>query len=283
MQRAMIDGESQIVQEQNKWFARRRNFFVTNMLKGFYRTASGFLQIYQAYLKTGKVPYNEVDKLVGTENRKGCLWSLKDDCHQLWKKGDSAFELNGSLLDWIIGSIFHEAMKLKENIYLFEFYAPLAHDMKGEWRQEIQQFCGVDCRRFMERISHEVDRQMESLGFMFGRAIYLLRTMLPSQAHNPLLLRYLIEHRDVVSELWSESLDEIFKDMFNGVPESGYCLAAKSYFDGNWYEKSLAAYREALRVNEHCGEAVQRTCQLEAILKKTEENYTGNSRRTQLL
>ncbi|MBU4264078.1 MAG: hypothetical protein KKC76_19675 [Proteobacteria bacterium] len=280
----MIDVQRQEAgQEQNRWFVRRRDFFVTSMLKSFYRTAGGFLQIYQGYLKTGTAPYNEIDKLVGTENRKGCLWQLKDDCHQLWRNGDSSFELNGSLLDWIIGSLFHEAMKLKENIYLFEYYAPLAHDMKGEWRQEIQQFCGVECRRFMERIAHEVDRQMESLGFMFGRAIYLLRTMLPSQKHNPLLVRYFVEHRDVASELWSESLDEIFKDMFNGVPESGYCFAAQSYFDGNWYEKSLAAYQEALRVNEHCDEAILRTGQLEAILTKANENYRGNSRRTQLL
>lgn len=282
MQQAMIDGRSQAGQKRNKWFAGRRDFFVTSMLKGFYRTAGGFLQIYQDYLKTGTVPYDEIDKLVGTENRKGCLWSLKDDCHQLWRNGDSAFELNGSLLDWIIGSLFHEAMKLKENIYLYEFYAPLAHDMKGEWRLEIQKFCGVECRRFMERISHEVDRQMENLGFMFGRAIYLLRTMLPCQAHNPLLLRYLIEHRDVVSELWSESLDEIFKDMFHGVPENGYCFAAQSYFDGNWYEKALAAYQEALRINKHCEAAVLGTCQLEAILKKVEENQTGDARRIQL-
>ena len=280
--RAMIAVHGRDGLEQNSWFARRRDFFVTSMLKGFYRAAGGFLQIYQGYLKTGTVPYNEIDKLVGTETRKGCLWQLKDDCHQLWRNGDSAFELNGSLLDWIIGSLFHEAMKLKENIYLFEYYAPLAHDLKGVWRQEIQQFCGVECRRFMERISHEVDRQMESLGFMFGRAIYLLRTMLPSQAHNPLLLRYLIEHPDVASELWSESLDEIFKDMFHGVPESGYCLAAQSYFDGNWYEKSLAAYQEALRVNGHCDEAILRTSQLEALLTKANKNHRDNSRRTQL-
>ncbi|RJX28215.1 MAG: hypothetical protein C4531_12480 [Desulfurivibrio sp.] len=274
----MIDRESLDGQQHNRWFAGRRDFFVTSMLKGFYRTASGFLQIYQDYLKTGSVPYDEIDKLVGTENRKGCLWRLKDDCHQLWRHGDAAFELNGSLLDWIVGSLFHEAMKLKENIYLFEFYAPLAHDRKGVWRQEIQHFCGGECRRFMERISHEVDRQMENLGFMFGRAIYLLRTMLPTQAHNPLLLRYLIEHRDVVGELWSESLDDIFKDMFHGVPESGYCLAAQSYFDGNWYEKSLDACQEALRLNAHCDEAMQRRGQLEALLRKTKENHQGNFR-----
>ncbi|MBI5557476.1 MAG: hypothetical protein HY885_07535 [Deltaproteobacteria bacterium] len=253
--------------EVNKWFAQRRDFFVTSMLKGFHRNADGFLKIYQIYLKTGGVPYNEIDRLVGSENKKGCLWRLKDECHQLWRNADSDFELNGSLLDWIIGSIFHEAMKLKENIYLFEHYVPQASGKKEEWRGETQLFCGLECQRFMERISHEVDRQMENLGFMFGRAIYLLRTMLPSQSHNVLLLRYLVEHGDVVDELWAESLEEVFSDMFPGCPESGYCYAAKSYFDGNWYEKALDAYNAALRLNKHCGEAIRRTFQLKAILK----------------
>lgn len=267
MQQAMID-PGPAKQEQNRWFIRRRDFFVTDMVKGFYRTAGGFLKIYQDYLATGAVPFDEIDRLVGSESRKGCLWILKDDCHRLWRNGEAAFDLNGSLLDWIIGSIFHEAMKLKENIYLFEFYAPLAQDLQGGWQQQARQFCGIECGHFMERISQEVDRQMENLGFMFGRAIYLLRIMLPSQAHNRLLLRYLLEHGDVVRELWSESLDEIFADMFAGSPETGYCLAAASYFEGNWYEKALGAYREALRINNQCGEAVRRTSQLQAILNK---------------
>jgi hypothetical protein len=267
LQQAMIDVNS-AQHERNKWFTRRRDFFFTNMVKGFHRTAGKFLKIYQDYLATGAAPYDEIDRLVGSETRKGCLWSLKDDCHQLWRNADDVFDLNGSLLDWMIGSVFHEAMKLKENIYLFEFYAPLAHDLQGGWQQEARRFCGIECGHFMERISHEVGRQMENLGFLFGRASYLLRIMLPSQGHNRLLLRYLREHGDVVFELWSESLDEVFADMFAGKPEIGYCLAAASYFEGNWYEKALEAYDEALHINKECMEAIRRTSELKEILKK---------------
>ncbi|MCB2183247.1 MAG: hypothetical protein KQH63_14535 [Desulfobulbaceae bacterium] len=240
---------------ENDWFNNRRDFFVTRMLKAFYKTSCIFGEIYQQYLNASELAYADIDRLVGSEKSKGWLWRLKDDCHQLWRDADPESELNGCLLDWSLGSVFHEAMKLKENVYLYQFYGPLAQHMKSGWQGEMQKFCGVECQRFMERISLEMNRQMENMGFLFGRTNYLLRSMLPSQAKNNLLLRYLVEHEEVVRELWFESLDEIFADMYQGAPEMGFCNAAKSYYAGNWDHKAHMAYNEALRINSECLEA----------------------------
>ncbi|MFH1215914.1 MAG: hypothetical protein V1706_05360 [Pseudomonadota bacterium] len=255
------------VRSQNGWFAGRRDFYVTRFLQGFYRTSEGFLEIYRDYLQSGRLYYGDIENLVGSETQKGHLWRLKDDCHQLWRNADPACDLNGCLLDWVIGSIFHEAMKLKENIYLFQYYGPLTHEMEEREQQRTLSFCGLECRRFMTRISREIERQMESLGFMFGRASYLLRIMLPEQSGNFVLLRYLVEHDVEARDLWGESLEEIFSDMFPGAPENGFCYAARSYYEGNWYEKAQDAYQAALRINRQCDEALRRSCQLRVILK----------------
>lgn len=255
----------------NEWFAKRRDFFVTSMVQGFSHTQGSFLKIYQEYMGSGTVPYDKVDHLVGSENRKGRLWRLKDECHNLWSEADPASELNGCLLDWVIGSLFHEAMKLKENIYLFQFYGPMAKGIKVDGKVEMQKFCGFDCHYFMERVSAEISRQMENMGLMFGRANYLLRIMMPSLSGNCLLLRFLLEQRQQVQELWCESLEEIFADMFPEGAEKGFCLAGKSYFAGNWYDRAFAAYQEALQVNSTCDEALHRSFQLRAMLNKDEE------------
>lgn len=249
-------------QEVNRWFARRRDYFFTKMLKCFYQTTASYNKIYLHYLAKGYISYDEIDHLVGSEKSKGRLWLLKDDCHQIWRDADPSIEVKGCLLDWVIGSLFHEAMKLKENIYLFQFYGPMAQDMTPQWHAEIQSMCGIECHRFMGRISREISRQVENLVFLFGRANYLLRTLLDSQSTNALLLRYLVEHEEVVLDLWFESLDEIFTDVFSGRPERGYCIAARSYLDGNWNEKALQAYSRALHLNSECAEARQGVMQI---------------------
>lgn len=253
----------------NRWFEERRNLFVKNMFKEFYETFSGVIKIYEHYIATQDVSFEEIDTLVGKEAEKGLLWRLKDGCHQLWRNTDPEKELNGCLLDWVLGSVFHEAMKLKENIYMYQYYGPLAENMKKRDGGGTVKFCGVECKRFMERTRKEIHRQMENLGFMFGRACYLLRTMLPDQAHNDLLVRYLIENDHVGETLWSESLDDLLTEMFHS-PETGYCAAAKSYCAGQWYERALQTYTSAVKVNPDCEEARRNISRIQALLKKQE-------------
>lgn len=247
---------------KNNWFEERRSLFVKNMLKEFYETLSRFRQLYEYYTKTQEINFAEIDRLVGKESSKGMLWSLKDRCHQLWREADPENEMNGCFLDWLVGSIFHEAMKLKENIYMLEYYGPLAEKMKRKNSGTTVKFCGIECQQFLERTRTEITREMENLGFLFGRANYLLRHLIIDQASNPLLVRFLFEHREVTENLWSETLENLFCDMYASQPEVGFCLAARSYKEGDWNDMAIKAYINVLQLNPDCEEALQGLLQL---------------------
>lgn len=256
--------------EKNSWFAERRHLFTKNMIKGFYETFSRFRTIYEHYTVGQKLDFGEIDHLVGSESKKGRLWQLKDRCHELWRDADPQFEFTGCLLDWVLGSIFHEAMKLKENIYMLEFYGPLAETMREKQQATSVMFCGEECRRFMDRTRTEIHRQVESLGFMFGRANFLLRSLLLEQSGNPLLARYLVEHPEVPEDLWSETLEALFSDMFPSGPEYGFCTAARSYQEGHWFHSAHEAYERALAINPACDEAKSRIYQLRGLVREQE-------------
>ncbi len=241
-------------QGQNRWYSARRDYFTKNLFRGFHHTMKGFLDIYQRYLHSGHISYQDLDRLVGSENNKGSLWLLKDHCHQLWQQSETLPEINGYLLDWLIGSIFHEAMKLKENIYLHKYYGPLAQGLQHE-ADETTIHCGFECQRLMERILKEAASQLEDIGMMFGRANYLLRITLPSLKNNRLLLRYLVEHEEMATELWAEPLADIFSEIFAGKGDEGYCQAARSYQEGLWWQEAAATYKKALELNPANGEA----------------------------
>ena len=252
---------------RNHWFEERRHLFVKNMFKGFCTTHGCLHAIAENYTTTGRLAFADLDALVGTESNRGHLWLLKDRCHQLWRDSDPEQDLSGSLLDWVIGSIFHEAMKLKENTYMLQYYGPLAEAMKKRGIVHTVKFCGDECQRFMARTRDEVGLQMENLGFMFHRAILLMRTLLIDQRENALLVRHLIENPGQVEQLWSESLVHLLADMFPGGADQAYCLAARSYLAGDWHQEAHAAYRQALTLNPACEEAHRHIHQLEGLLR----------------
>ncbi|MEW6595038.1 MAG: hypothetical protein AB1413_09240 [Thermodesulfobacteriota bacterium] len=253
---------------RNQWFEERRHLFVKNMFKGFCETSGRFLTMYEAYASSGSVSFAGLDALVGTESNRGLLWLLKDRCHQLWRDSDPEKELSGSLLDWVIGSIFHEAMKLKENTYMLQYYGPLAEAMQARSAAHTVKFCGDECHRFMARTREEVGHQMESLGFMFNRASLLMRALLVDQRENALLVRHLIENPAVAEQLWSEPLPTLLADMFPEGADHAFCLAARSYLAGDWHQEAKAAYSQALAVNPACEEAEHHIRQLEGLLRQ---------------
>lgn len=256
--------ETKTPEPLNSWFEKRRDFHMRSLYSDFFATYSSFVSLYQAYIKDGNISFEELTLLVGTETRKGRLWQLKDHCHGLFEKNSRQ---TGLLLDWVIGSIFHEAMKLKENIYMYQFYGPAGSERGGDGSDSVSLHCGVSRKNFMKGIAKEARRQLDNLSFLFNRANFLLRMLLPSQAQNVLLLRLLLEEDEISRELWSESTDQIFADLFPYQPEAGYLLAAKSYFNSQWLSDALAAFEAALTLNPDLEEARRRSFLIRTMIR----------------
>ena len=66
--------------------------------------------------------FAELRVFVGDDER-SVLFRLKERCHALFRGDDS--EIGASaLFDLAVGSLFHEAMKLREHVYQADVYAP---------------------------------------------------------------------------------------------------------------------------------------------------------------
>ena len=288
-------------QSREGWFEQRRDFFIRRVYDDFFSILRSFQDLYQVYLACRKPEadacfdlldkriealrsqiWDKLTAMVGTEVEKGPLWQLKDLCHRLWPEDESARNLEGALIDWLIGSIFHEAMKLKENIYIISSYGPAAFrfsepdagDGAGLLRLDVpvpRLAQMMDIKGLMKRIVVDVISQMEQLAFLFGQANYMLRTMVPGLLRNMLLIRFLLEQEEVVLKLWGEEVDGVFADMFYGAPEQGFCAAGRSYLNGQWYTQALAMYRRALDIDSSCDEAVVKLYQLQAIIRQNSE------------
>ena len=90
--------------------------------------------------------------------------------------------------------------------------------------------------------------------------------LLPSQGQNVLLLRLFIEEPNISQDMWSESVAQLFDELFPHQPETGYLLAAKSYFDGQWLHEALTSYETALDINPDLEEARRRSFLVRAMI-----------------
>ena len=74
--------------------------------------------------RSGELRFEDVQALAG-DTEASVLFRLKERCHALFRAGGFDDGLpRVALFDLAVGSLFHEAMKLRENFYQLEVYAP---------------------------------------------------------------------------------------------------------------------------------------------------------------
>ena len=291
----------------NQWLSERREFFVRQAVAGLQEVLAACCEIYDHYLHCYRVQadrrpqvfallepeqaprqrqlYQLLDGLLGSESRKGPLWRLKDLSHQLWpQEATGRLETGGHLLDWYVGSLFHETMKLKETVYLVLRYAPAARRLPdirrsgdNPWAPFLASGVGapfLDVDRFLLCLGRDIVRQMEHLGYLVGQLTILLRLMLPELGRHLLVARYLAEEADWFEDIWGDRLPDWFAEIFSSAAQ-GFMLVGRSYQDGQWYAEALAMYRRALALAPDLGEALVRVRQGEAVLRALETPETG--------
>ncbi|MCI5122742.1 MAG: hypothetical protein D3908_16455, partial [Candidatus Electrothrix sp. AUS4] len=64
--------------------------------------------------------------MIGEETDKGPLWTLRELCRRVWPEGEHEEDVEGSLVDWLMGSIFHEAIRLREDVHILNNYGNAA-------------------------------------------------------------------------------------------------------------------------------------------------------------
>lgn len=303
------DEEKRVIERQlpltntNRWFEKRRDFFTRQLVEDFFRVKFAFQETYLVYLEcrtpgeldcSGLLDEQAVEqrrqlwdhlvRMVGSENEKGPLWHLKDLCHMVWPGVEHEHDASGSLFDWLVGSIFHETMKLKENIYLLDRYGPAACRIKERplevgssvasgvhTRPEHSMESIVDVQGLIKRAAGYAVNQIEYIAFLFNHAAYMLRLKMAVLSKNDLIVRFLIEQEEKVRHLWGEEIEEVLQDMFFGDVVEGFCVAGRSYQDGQWFNRALEMYKRALAVDPQCDEAITKTAQLQSVIRENRE------------
>lgn len=175
----------------------------------------------------GELRFDEVKEIVG-DGEGSVLFRLKEQCHALFRPDARASAVSmrrEALFDLAVGSLFHEAMKFRENLYQRVVYGPrvraLRSEAGGESAAIFEEFekilAGADERLLEAR--QETEALLHQTRAQF-------RVLLAAHRDNGLVTRFLVENQGLVAEVFEDGLDGLLAATC-GSAAGGYEQAAR--------------------------------------------------------
>ena len=237
-----MEKQAQMVQERS----------ILEIVRELLLSEVAFQEIFKKY-KEGRLHFSDIGAWVDDKGQ-SLLYGLKEKCHILYRyKGKRPIHKNQWLLDLVIGSIFHEAMKLRENVYQMEIYQPryLQYKLKvgksGYEKNYLQQF-----ERIMLKAKQGVAEGMEETRSLFQDAMAQLIDLFRESSKNIFLVRFLLDNQTLLQKVYgSKMAKEIFNLMFKKGFLDAYQLAGRSYLKSEHYDLSSHYFSKALKRTPH--------------------------------
>lgn len=203
------------------------------------------LQRLFGHFREGSLRFEEVEELVG-DSQNSALYRLKERCHALFRADKSqseSFMRREALFDLAVGSLFHEAMKFRENLYQLEVYAPRVRQLQREDGDEGRELFG-EFDKILDAAGLRLEESLSETEALLEQTSKQLKLLLLGQRDNGLIARYLVEKRSLTEKVFGGGLDGLLAEV-HGEAAEGFAAAAKSYLDGSHFGPALSALREA--------------------------------------
>ncbi len=223
------------------WVEAKLPEFVRDVLRDFCQVSKLLFTEFEKHEQTEKISFDFIRDLLGEEMRKGQLWRLKDTAHILYKN-DSRSGKIGPYLDWCIGYIFHECMKLREDAYQQENYRPWfeARYRSPEISPE-EQLISQELITVLDQTGESINREISRIKFILFHCRRLFILYLPAHQDNPLLARFLFAQEDLVREVFKSSYRDLITAIYGQEPSVLFELAAQSLERGGWKAEAQSA------------------------------------------
>lgn len=234
----------------NFWLESRRDVFLRDLVQDFIEAKLYVAMLREEHRTTATLPYSLLDEWIGSETKKGALWNLKDQCHNLFRNKGAKSNLYEHLFDWTIGSIFHEAIKLKEDSYQMETYKPLLEQESYKQNAVLSRIVS-DYFEVIENARKNLAEELERINHLFSKALLHLIEILPLHRDNILLVRFLLDNTKKLSEkvFGKKVFTQIVHTMFPEGVASAYLCVAEKCIQSGWYRDATRYLKKALKLD----------------------------------
>ena len=220
--------------------------------QGLVEIVRDFVEAHQLWLslialhRKGELRFEQLKALVG-DDESSVLFRLKERCHAQFRgdREDLALAMHReALFDLAVGSLFHEAMKLRESLYQREVYAPKVRALRSSAGEEVAVSLFVEFEKTLSGVSRRFDEGLHEVEILLGQTVEQLRVLLLLHRENGFVARFLVENPEVAEEIFGVPFDALLAELY-GSPAEGYRTAGRSYLMSGYYEAAIAALHAA--------------------------------------
>jgi len=228
----------------------KTDWMVVELVRNLLISHIQFKKIYRSYTQ-GSLTFQEVAQFIDDKKNHLPLFSLKEVSHALFRspKGYPCKD-EERLFDLAIGSIFHEAMKVRENLYQLEVYRPRYMQMKDRLSSTLQD------RRLLEeftKIGERAERRLREgileMRRLFEETLAHLQWLLPYyRERNPLLLRLFFQRFDLFREAYGpKRIKGLIRTLFPEGMAAAYKAGGASFLEGEHFQEAERFFRQAMK------------------------------------
>lgn len=229
------------------WIKVKMPEFVRDMFRNFCQACQKLEELFAQYDLQRGVDFEQLKDLVGEEDYKGLLWRLKDTAHHVFRN-DPANPLEGRFLDWGLGYIFHECIKLKEDSYQQLTYAPWLREMASGMALENGTAEPGELVELPKQTEESMRREILRIRMLLDQCKELLPVYLSRHCDNPLLARQIFAQNVLVRDVFKEKYEQLISGIYNNSPQMMYVLASRSLREGGWLDEARQAMEQACKI-----------------------------------
>jgi len=178
------------------------------------------------------------------------LYRLKERTHALFRgpggivRGSTHRE---ALFDLAVGSLFHEAMKLRENLYQREVYGPRVRALQSDAGEESKALFD-EFEKMLGAVDDRLDEGVHELETLVQRTADQLRLLI-ADLRDDGAVRFVTERPEEVEAVFGVPLDALLEEMYGSVAK-GFEAAGRAYLSSGSFEAARDRFARALEQTE---------------------------------
>ena len=238
------------------WVQKNRADFERDVLRDFCHVSVQLHEQFERFGSTRTLSFPVLRGLIGEPQNKGLLWRLKDKSHHIFLRA-APVAPSGLLLDWNLGYIFHETLKLMEDAHQRQYYAPQLRSLNGTGADpdiaRIADALHGILEETLESMRRETDRITALLSY--SRRLFSLYFAAESR-HRP-LARFLNDNEALARRAFRQDYDAFVIAVYGGEPERLHIEAAHSLLESARDRAAARAVVRALAINPSSADALE--------------------------
>ena len=222
----------------------RRESGLVDIVRDFIEAHDRLRALFARY-RDGELRFDEVRDLV-RDDAGSPLFRLKERCHAQFREHRVIDEMRReALFDLAVGSLFHEAMKFRENFYQQEVYAPKVRKLRDEVKDAEDDELFEEFAKIQGGVAARLRETLSETQALLDHTREQLRVLLRGHAENGLATRYLLENPARVERVFPGGVEALLASI-HGSHAEALVVAGLSYLSSARFADGGAAIDGAI-------------------------------------